>query len=249
MPVHFLLHENSPTKNLCSFPIQPILSSLFTTTQQTQQQDNNNNKKTKLSHHFISSPMGCVLGMISRATTTTTNNREGEMEERLAALEEEVKSKGRAQEKREAEWRKERRRMKEEILRLRRNKKVEEDAAAVVEVGSVGNGYLLERMREERALREEAVEKWKQLYLAIKIELDDLICKTHQGLYQGVNQGAIEGLRGELKVKEDMVEELRSKVVAMEKEKAKKEREVDILRQSLRILSNAKKTRSAKVVS
>ncbi|KAK1290255.1 hypothetical protein QJS10_CPB18g01913 [Acorus calamus] len=100
MPAHFLLHENSPTKNLCSFPIQPILSSLFTTTQQTQQQDNN--KKTKLSHHFISSPMGCVLGMISRATTTTTN-REGEMEERLAALEEEVKSKGRAQEKREAE--------------------------------------------------------------------------------------------------------------------------------------------------
>ena len=41
---------------------------------------------------------------------------------------------------------------------------------------------LVEQMKEERARRDEAVEKWKQLYLAIKIELDELIQRTYDGL-------------------------------------------------------------------
>lgn len=48
-------------------------------------------------------------------------------------------------------------------------------------------GVLLEQMQEEQALRQEAVEKWKGLYLAIKSELDDLIQRTCQGIVIATN--------------------------------------------------------------
>lgn len=47
----------------------------------------------------------------------------------------------------------------------------------------LGSSFMVEQMREERARRDETVEKWKQLYLAIKMELDDLIQRTHHGTY------------------------------------------------------------------
>nr|CAD1840894.1 unnamed protein product [Ananas comosus var. bracteatus] len=74
---------------------------------------------------------------------------------------------------------------------------------------------MVERMKEEQRRREEAVEKWKQLYLAIKAELDDLIQRTH---HQGERfcwgaaeqqQGVIEALQRELKARDETVETLR----------------------------------------
>lgn len=51
----------------------------------------------------------------------------------------------------------------------------------------------------------------------------------------------IEELHGELRTKEESLETLRSRIAAMEQEGIKRDREIDILRQSLRILSNTKK--------
>ncbi|CAL9071621.1 unnamed protein product [Musa textilis] len=113
----------------------------------------------------------------------------------------------------------------------------------------LGTDYLVEHMKEEQARREEAVEKWKQLYLAIKTELDDLIQRTRQGerLYLGDEEGGtIERLQKEVKAKEETAETLRSRVGEMEKEACKRDREIDILRQSLRILSNKKRGRIGK---
>uniref|UniRef100_A0A1D1XE00 Chaperone protein dnaK n=2 Tax=Anthurium amnicola TaxID=1678845 RepID=A0A1D1XE00_9ARAE len=103
-------------------------------------------------------------------------------------------------------------------------------------------------MKEEQARREQAVEKWKQLYLAIKAELDALILRTNQGerLCWMAEEEVIERLQGELKAKEEMVEALRSHLAAMEMEGTKRDREIDILRQSLRILSSKKRNRSRK---
>lgn len=51
----------------------------------------------------------------------------------------------------------------------------------------------------------------------------------------------IEPLEREAKAKEEIVERLRSRVDKMEEEARKRDREIDILRQSLRILSNKKR--------
>lgn len=51
----------------------------------------------------------------------------------------------------------------------------------------------------------------------------------------------IEELREELKVKEETIEVLKAGLAEAKQEETKKEREVDILRQSLRIMSNKKK--------
>ncbi|KAK7301329.1 hypothetical protein RJT34_12190 [Clitoria ternatea] len=45
----------------------------------------------------------------------------------------------------------------------------------------MGTKLLLQQMKEERARGDEVVEKWKQLYLAIKPELGDLIKRTFDG--------------------------------------------------------------------
>lgn len=118
----------------------------------------------------------------------------------------------------------------------------------VAEQHWMGNGYLVEHMKEEQAKREVTVEKWKQLYLTIKTELDDLIHRTRQGgrVYFGAEEGMIEGLRRELKAKEETVEALRLHLATMEKEGAKREREIDILRQSLRILNSTKRNGTRK---
>ncbi|KAJ4867149.1 hypothetical protein Rs2_51313 [Raphanus sativus] len=105
----------------------------------------------------------------------------------------------------------------------------------------------------ERAVRDEAVEKWKQLYLAIKNELDHLIIHTTssssgEAIMQRQLEGkgeeeavkTVEGLRDEVKVKENTIETLKEKIALMDREKYEKEREIDLLRQSLRILGSRK---------
>ena len=93
----------------------------------------------------------------------------------------------------EAEWKQERKKLKEELKRMRKAVEEKDERIRVMEDRSVGeksekNGeflgtpsFLVEQMREERVWRDEAVDKWKKLYLAIKDELDDLIQRTHRG--------------------------------------------------------------------
>lgn len=79
----------------------------------------------------------------------------------------------------EREWGKERKKLREQVKRLR--KKVEEKEEAKTTTTTEEREYwkwVVEEMCVERAVRDEAVEKWKQLYLAIKNELDHLIIHT-----------------------------------------------------------------------
>ncbi|GKV35328.1 hypothetical protein SLE2022_154210 [Rubroshorea leprosula] len=169
---------------------------------------------------------------------------------------------------REAEWKGERKKLKEEVKRLR--KAVDEKEGKIRELeenyglvggkcvscdkgwpllGSSGGGgggcssILVEKVREERARRNEAVEKWKQLYLAIKTELDDLIQRTHgDALYwRAEEEETVEELRREVRSKEETIEGLQVRLALMEREEYERKREIDILRQSLRILSCSRK--------
>ncbi|XP_025888619.1 uncharacterized protein [Solanum lycopersicum] len=96
----------------------------------------------------------------------------------------------------EAEWKKEKKKLKEEVKKLKKNleEKDEEDKCKAIENLCVkedkewhelATSYLLEQIRNEEARRDEAIEKWKQLYFAIKIELDELIHRTNQEDYVG----------------------------------------------------------------
>ncbi|KAM5553424.1 hypothetical protein ABKV19_025574 [Rosa sericea] len=162
----------------------------------------------------------------------------------------------------EAEWKQEKKKMREEVKMLRNMVEEKEERIRVIEGRKKSSGHentedwevvlgsscaanlLVEQMKEERARRDDTVEKWKQLYLAIKMELDDLIQRTHcgTGLYWRAEEEDIivEELKRQLKAKEEIIAGLNSKIVAMEKEQYKGEREIDILRQSLRIMSSKK---------
>ncbi|KAJ0966552.1 hypothetical protein J5N97_023469 [Dioscorea zingiberensis] len=162
------------------------------------------------------------------------------LEEEIQEMKRERESEARAHEEKWEEWEQEKEEQMERIRSLEREvMEFRGDKGWL----TMGKEYIVEQM-EEKARREEAVEKWKQLYHAIKTELDDLILTTHQGerfFWGEQGGGMVEGLQRELKVKEEMVEGLRRSLAAMEMESMKKEREIDILRQSLRILSNAKR--------
>ncbi|KAJ7955516.1 golgin subfamily A member 6-like protein 1 [Quillaja saponaria] len=156
----------------------------------------------------------------------------------------------------EAEWKQERKMLKKEVERLkgiveekeeriREMKEIESGGEnSVKEWELVGTKLLVEQMKEERGQREVAVEKWKQLYLAIKIELDELIQRTYLG--EGLNWRAeevdieMEKLKMELQEKEEIIKALQSQLASNEQEQYKKEREFDILRQSLRIIGTKK---------
>ncbi|KAE8717545.1 UPF0329 protein [Hibiscus syriacus] len=152
----------------------------------------------------------------------------------------------------EAEWAKEKRKLKEEVKALRKMveekeekiKGMERDSMAVQKSDKgwplLGTSFLLEQMKEERARRDEVVEKWKQLYLAIKTELDDLIQRTHgDAIYWKVEEeDMIEEMKEELKIKEETIEAMRARIASMEKEGFERKREMDILKQSLRILDS-----------
>lgn len=100
----------------------------------------------------------------------------------------------------EAEWKQERKKLREEVKMLKKMVEEKEEKIREVmedggklgvgekkrnekELGFLGSSFLVEQMKEERARRDETVEKWKQLYLAIKVELDDLIQRTHRGAF------------------------------------------------------------------
>ncbi|XVE84816.1 hypothetical protein DITRI_Ditri17bG0043200 [Diplodiscus trichospermus] len=151
----------------------------------------------------------------------------------------------------EAEWKKERKRLKEEVKKLRKLVEEKEEKIRGMEIEKcdkgwplLGTSFLLEQMKEERARRDEAVEKWKQLYLAIKTELDHLIQRTHAGdalNWKAEEEEMIEELKKELKNKERTIEATKTRLASMEREGYKREREMDILKQSLRILGTKKK--------
>ncbi|XP_021806920.1 uncharacterized protein LOC110750852 [Prunus avium] len=164
----------------------------------------------------------------------------------------------------EAEWKQEKKKMREEVKMLRKTVEEKEERIRGIEDAGVGAGsnksggekewevLLAEQMREERARRDETVEKWKQLYLAIKMELDELIQRTHceNGLYwRAEEEDTVEELKRDIKAKEEMIAGLKSRIVSMEHEQYKKEREIDILRQSLRIMSSKKTLQVTKNVS
>ncbi|ESR33662.1 Golgin family A protein [Citrus sinensis] len=155
----------------------------------------------------------------------------------------------------EAEWKQERKKLKEEVKRLGKNLEEKEEKIREMKDGLVnekddevewqllGTSFLMGRMKEERARRDEAVEKWKQLYLAIKTELDELIQRTHgNGLYwRAEDENMIQELKRELRDKEQNIEALKAQLGSVETEVYRKQRDIDILRQSFRIMSHKKK--------
>ncbi|XP_009781757.1 uncharacterized protein LOC107807644 [Nicotiana tabacum] len=152
----------------------------------------------------------------------------------------------------EAEWKQEKKKLKEEVNKLKKKlEEKEEEKFKGVENHEKGDKECY--IREEQVRRDETIEKWKQLYFAIKIELDELIQRTNQGerLYCRTEEvELIEELHGELKAKEEIITYLKERIDSMEKQEVKREREVDILRQSLKIMSyNKKGTILTKVVS
>ncbi|KAG6519237.1 hypothetical protein ZIOFF_022729 [Zingiber officinale] len=176
--------------------------------------------------------MGSALSGGRRDGRRLAEERE-QLRAKVAALEEELREARSAAASRAEAWEAERRERGEETGWLK-------EAAP-----SRGGGD--EAAAEEEARREEVVGKWKLLYLAIKTELDELIQRTRQERsFIGAEQGPIEQLQREVKAKEDAMGTLTSRVEAMEREASRRDREIDILKQSLRILSNGKKSRVGK---
>lgn len=128
--------------------------------------------------------------------------------------------------RKEEEWKDERKRLVDVYVMMR--KKMDE------EVGGINGCYL-------------AVEKWKQLYFALKTELDHLILLTAQGdLGEGLicesheeEEKVVNILQRELKAKDMILGIVRARFSSMEKEATKRDCEVDIMRQSFRILMAA----------
>ncbi|KAJ6321526.1 hypothetical protein OIU77_011572 [Salix suchowensis] len=155
-----------------------------------------------------------------------------------------------------ADWKQERKKLKEEVRRLRKVVEERDERVRALEIRSklgaesekrdefLGTtSFLVEQMREERVWRDEAVDKWKKLYLAIKAELDDLIQKANHGdgLYgRAEGEELIEELKMEVKAKEDCIDDLKAQLASAKKEEYNRAREVDILRQSLKIMSSRK---------
>ncbi|KAK7293014.1 hypothetical protein RJT34_15874 [Clitoria ternatea] len=107
----------------------------------------------------------------------------------------------------EADWNQDGKRLREEVKYLRQVMEKTEEKIREMEVGIMeknsekewelmGTKLLLEQMKEERARGDEVMEKWKQLYLAIKPELDDLIERTYDEFIMaldGLENGQIQG--------------------------------------------------------
>lgn len=160
----------------------------------------------------------------------------------------------------QAEWRRERRRLKDEGKKLRKRLEEKEERLRCTEESVVvsekckdewqlfDKSSILVHIKEEQARRDETVEKWKQLYFAIKVELDDLIQRTHQEerlCWRGKEEEILLELKEELRAKEEKIALLQAKLDSMKQQECKREREIDILRQSLRIMSHRKKAMPA----
>lgn len=151
----------------------------------------------------------------------------------------------------EAEWKKERKKLKEEVKKLKKKfEDIREQRFLAMEKlrQCSGQSVSVKQIREEQAWRNDAVEKWKQLYFAIKIELDDLILRTNQGAglcWKAEEEEAIlKELQKELAAKEEAIKVLEGQLGSMKEQETKRERELDILRQSLRIMCYNKKVTS-----
>lgn len=123
------------------------------------------------------------------------------LQEDIKALMSERENESRAYERdmmvlefKEAKWKQESKRLKQEAKRLRmmleekekrirdmEERRMEEKSEQNCSFSRMGSAFLVKQMEEERVWRDEAVHKWKKLYLAIKTELDDLIQRTHHG--------------------------------------------------------------------
>ncbi|XP_042012240.1 uncharacterized protein LOC121760669 [Salvia splendens] len=89
---------------------------------------------------------------------------------------------------------------------------------------------------KEQARRDQTLEKWKERYFAIKVEVDDLIRRTREEerlcwKTEGDGDVMLE-MKREVAAKGERIEFLEVKLAAMERQEVK--REMDILRQSLR---------------
>ncbi|CAL9104564.1 unnamed protein product [Musa textilis] len=191
-------------------------------------------------------------GVISRCCNNSHESNE-ELRGRVVVLEEEIREMKRARERdawayeqrladlasKEEEWKQEIRKKQEEAMLRKMSKGDRRRPCLEICEDDKEQHFLVECMEEEQARREEAVAKWKQLYLTIKTELDDLIQRTREGerFGWGAEESMMEQLQKDLRDREESMETLRSHIAVMAKEASKKDREIDILRQSLRILS------------
>ncbi|XP_028773496.1 uncharacterized protein PF11_0207-like isoform X2 [Neltuma alba] len=157
----------------------------------------------------------------------------------------------------EADWKQERKRLREEVRNLRKVLQEKEDQIREIkelgkdndisdsnhkELELIGTKLLVQKMKEERVWRDEAVEKWKQLYLAIKTELDDLIQRTYgDGLLRKAEEDEIqmENLKRELQERDETIQALKAHLASMERKKNRTETEFDMLRQSLKIMNGS----------
>ncbi|XP_065050166.1 uncharacterized protein LOC135680106 [Musa acuminata AAA Group] len=201
-------------------------------------------------------------GVISGCCNNSHESNE-ELRGRVVVLEEEIREMKRARERdawayeqrladfasKEEEWKREIRKKQEEEeeeeKKMLSKMSKEDRRRPCLEIceDDKERHFLVECMEEEQARREEAVAKWKQLYLTIKTELDDLIQRTREGerFGWGTEESMMEQLQKDLRDREEAMETLRSHIAVMAKEASKKDREIDILRQSLRILSYRQK--------
>lgn len=152
----------------------------------------------------------------------------------------------------EGEWKRERKRLRDEVKKLEVKQGNIKGFMEHEELGGdkdwndwkmLENSYVMECIREERLRRDEAVDKWKRLYLAIKTELDHLIKMTHQEermAWRLEETNLMSELHRQLQVKEDTIEQLWEQLASKEKENWRLERQVDILKQSLRIMTHRK---------
>ncbi|KAM3322647.1 hypothetical protein P3S67_003798 [Capsicum chacoense] len=153
----------------------------------------------------------------------------------------------------EEEWKQEKKKIIEEMNYLKKKLEDYKENQEMVsekcgdnnnELNMLMRNSLLEQIRDEEVRRDEAIDKWKNLYFVIKNELDELIQMTNQGerfCQRTKEVELLEELHRELKVKEEIIANLKEKIASMEKQEVKREREIDILRQSLKIMSYNKK--------
>ncbi|KAL7124187.1 hypothetical protein ABFS83_14G031300 [Erythranthe nasuta] len=145
----------------------------------------------------------------------------------------------------QAHWNIENKSLKDELTKLRNSLAHKEETLINITSCINNNNNNLEDQTAIR--RDETVDKWKKLYFAIKNELDHLIIQTtHQERVMCWNieeeeEVLLVEMTNELKAKEERIELLQNKLASMELQESKREREIDILRQSLRILSHNNK--------
>ncbi|ERM98006.1 hypothetical protein AMTR_s00120p00039070 [Amborella trichopoda] len=122
--------------------------------------------------------MGGILGKChgkeGRAQVQALNRRIDELEAKLRQVTYKRACEKRAQVRREAAWSRERAQMQEQLDALSECWAWCREGEGEGE-GVVGVKVMAGMMREEQARHDEAVERWKRLYLAIKSELDHLV--------------------------------------------------------------------------